>query len=80
MKCKSCNGTGKVPNPPREYDVWLYVQQVGWWLQESGYDNAHDAAGGLQESLNGPENDNGKMYGCIVPAGFSPRPDSPEKN
>lgn len=55
------------------FNLWLYRINVGWWLEEAGYDNMEDASASgiekVEKHVAEHPNARGKMAFAVGPAG-----------
>lgn len=54
-----------VKAPPTTFDLWLYHQGAGWWLENRGYESAAEAA----KALAGHVGKGNTIAGAVVPEG-----------
>jgi hypothetical protein len=53
------------------WDLWVYRFNVGWWIEERGFDDIRDAAGQIAEFIreHKTEDNYDKFQFAIVPHG-----------
>ena len=52
------------------WDLWFYRENVGWWLEESGFDTPADAAGHIEQfKIDHPDYNLPKYQFAITPHG-----------
>lgn len=70
-----CDHIQRHPKPtPQLWALWVYRVNVGWWLEERGYDNFADITGAAEEFLKihaAPVSE-GKVGIAILPTGMAP--------
>lgn len=54
------------------WDLWCYRENVGWWLEEAGFDDVRDVAGHITEFICEHKTDveKDKVQFAIVPNGI----------